>query len=521
MLRERLYPLVAVASPAPAAPGAPAQELRRGRRIGILFICCFALLMVTLDITIVNVALPSIEHQLHAPVSGLQWVIDAYSVVLASLLMLSGSTADRIGRKRMFSTGLVLFSLGSLLCSVAPDLALLVVFRMVQAVGGSMLTPIAMSIITNTFTDPRERAQAIGIWGAVTGVSLALGPVVGGVLVTAVGWRAIFWVNVPVGLVALLLTLRFIPESRAPRARRPDLVGQALVIVLLASLTYGIIEAPTAGLGSPEIVAMFVLAVVSVGGLLLYEPRRRDPLLELRFFRSVPFTSATVIAVAIFAGMGGFLFMNTLYLQDARHLSALHAGLDTLPAAAMTMLLAPVSGWLVGRRGSRIPIVLSGAGLLLASVMLAQITGSTSFVWLFAAYVVFGTGYGVANAPITNNAVSGMPRAQAGVAAAIASTSRQVGQALGVAVSGALVTAGTAGQALARGLPSATRPAWWVLAGCGALVLTMGFASTSSWATRTARRTAERLNPEGIGAAALTGALRPDGRPVAQREPTD
>ncbi len=463
--------------------------------------------MVTLDVTIVNVALPSIARQLHAPVAGLQWVVDAYTVVLGSLLMLSGSTADRIGRKRMFVIGLVLFSLGSLLCSVSPALTPLILFRMMQAIGGSMLSPVAMSIITNTFTEPRERAQAIGLWGAVSGISLALGPVLGGLLVTTVGWRAIFWVNVPVGALALVLTLRYIPESRAARPRRPDLVGQALVIILLASITYGIIEAPSAGLGSPRIVAMFVLAVAATCGLLLYEPKRGEPLVELRFFRSVPFTSATVIAVAIYAGIGGFLFLNTLYLQVTRHLSALHAGLDTLPAAAVTTVLAPVSGFLVSRRGSRVPIVVSGAALLGAGVMLAQITDSTSFVWLFVAYVVFGTGYGLANAPITNNAVSGMPRAQAGVAAAIASTSRQVGQTLGVAIAGALATVGTTGHALARALPGATHAAWWGLGGCGALVLALGFVSTSPWATRAALRTAEALNPEGIGAAQLTGAI--------------
>jgi EmrB/QacA subfamily drug resistance transporter len=461
--------------------------------------------MVTLDITIVNVALPSVQHDLHAPVSGLQWIVDAYTLVLGSLLMLSGSTGDRIGRRRMFTIGLVLFSLGSLLCSLAPDLTLLVVFRMVQAIGGSMLTPIAMSIITNTFTRPKERAQAIGVWGAVTGVSLALGPVVGGLLVTSIGWRSIFWVNVPVGVVATVLTLRYVPESRAPRPRKLDLAGQFLVIALLASLTYGIIEAPTRGLGSPEIVSMFAVSVASLVGLALYEPRRVDPLIELRFFRSVPFASATVIAVAVFAGMGGFLFMNTLYLQETRGLSALHAGLDTIPAAAMTIVLSPVSGWLVGRRGSRLPIVLSGAALLVAGALLAQITRDTSYVWLFAAYVVFGTGYGVANAPITNNAVSGMPRAQAGVAAAIASTARQVGQTLGVAVTGALVTAGTAGHALATRLPAATHPAWWVLAGGGALVIAIGYVSTTPWSTGTALRTARELNPEGVDAAGLTG----------------
>lgn len=491
-------------------PSSGPDRSSRGRRIGVLFICCFALLMVTLDITIVNVALPSIQHDLHAPVSGLQWVVDAYTLVLGSLVILSGSTGDRIGRRKMFTIGLALFSLGSLLCSLAPNLGLLVVFRMVQAIGGSMLAPIAMSIITNTFTDPRERAQAIGVWGAVTGVSLALGPVVGGILVTSIGWRSIFWVNVPVGVIATVLTLRYVPESRAPVRRRLDLVGQVLVIVLLASLTYGIIEAPTRGLGSPVIVGMFAVAVASIAGLALYEPRRGEPLIELRFFRSVPFASATVIAIAVFAGMGGFLFMNTLYLQDSRGLSALHAGLDTIPAAAMTMVLSPVSGWLVGRRGSRLPIVLSGTGLLVASALLAQITRDTSFVWLFAAYVVFGTGYGVANAPITNNAVSGMPRSQAGVASAIASTSRQVGQTLGVAVAGALVTAGTAGHAFAGRLPQATHSAWWVLAGCGVLVIVIGFVSTTAWSAGTALRTARELNPEGVEAAGLTGgATRP------------
>ena len=194
------------------------HELSRSRRIGILLICSMSLLIVGLDVTIVNVALPSIGHDLGASVSGLQWVIDAYTLVLASLLMLSGSTADRLGRKRTFILGLAVFSTGSLLCSLAPNLELLVVFRMMQAIGGSMLNPVAMSIITNTFTDPRERAQAVGVWGAVVGVSMALGPVIGGLLVTTAGWQSIFWINIPVGVAAIVLTLRYIPESKAPRA---------------------------------------------------------------------------------------------------------------------------------------------------------------------------------------------------------------------------------------------------------------------------------------------------------------
>src|SRR5436190_14330376 len=180
-----------------------------------------SLFIVGLDSTIVNVALPSIGRELHASVSGLQWTIDAYALVLASLLMFAGSTADRIGRRKTFQAGLAVFTIGSLLCSLAPGLGWLVAFRMVQAVGGSMLNPVAMSIITNTFTDPAERARAIGVWGGVVGISMAAGPLAGGLLVESVGWRSIFWVNLPVGLAALLLTLRYVPESRAPKARRP------------------------------------------------------------------------------------------------------------------------------------------------------------------------------------------------------------------------------------------------------------------------------------------------------------
>lgn len=196
-------------------------ELSPRRRMLVLAICCMSLLIVSLDTTALNVGLPSMQRELHASTAGLQWTIDAYTLVLASLLMLAGSTGDRVGRKKVFMTGLVVFSIGSLLCSLAPNLDSLIAFRMVQAVGGSMLNPVAMSIITNTFTDPRERARAIGVWGAVVGISMAAGPLVGGLLVESVGWRAIFWVNIPVGLAAVLLTLRFVPESRAPKAAAP------------------------------------------------------------------------------------------------------------------------------------------------------------------------------------------------------------------------------------------------------------------------------------------------------------
>ena len=466
------------------------SELSHRRRMLVLAICCMSLLIVSLDNTVLNVALPSIQKDLHASVAGLQWTIDAYTLVLASLLMLAGSTADRIGRKRVFMAGLVVFTIGSVLCSLAPNLASLVAFRMVQAVGGSMLNPVAMSIITNTFTDPRERARAIGVWGGVVGISMAAGPLVGGLLVDSVGWRSIFWLNLPVGMAALLLTFRYVPESRAPKARRPDPVGQLLVITLLGSLTYAIIEAPNSG--APTVVAFGALALAALLTLLRYEPRRAQPLIDLRFFRSAPFSGATIVAISAFAALGGFLFLSTLYLQNARGLTALHAGLWMLPMAAMTFVCAPLSGRLVGSRGPRFSLLVAGVTMTASGVLFAAFEAETSNVTLVIGYVLFGLGFGFVNAPITNTAVSGMPRAQAGVAAAVASTSRQIGQTLGVAVVGAVLASGVGSSSYRDVFVSAARPGWWIIAACGLSVLAVGALTSGPWARRTAERTANR-----------------------------
>ncbi|MFG3287379.1 MFS transporter [Streptomyces sp. NPDC048179] len=466
-------------------------ELSPRRRMLVLAICCMSLLIVSLDTTALNVGLPSMQRELHASTAGLQWTIDAYTLVLASLLMLAGSTGDRVGRKKVFMTGLVVFSIGSLLCSLAPNLESLIAFRMVQAVGGSMLNPVAMSIITNTFTEPRERARAIGVWGAVVGISMAAGPLVGGLLVESVGWRAIFWVNIPVGLAAVLLTLRFVPESRAPKARRPDPVGQVLVIALFGSLTYAIIEAPTAG--TATVLPFAAVALVALAGLLWYEPRRDEPLIDLRFFRSAPFSGATVIAISAFASLGGFLFLSTLYLQNVRGLDALHAGLWMLPMAVPMFLCAPLAGRLVASRGPRLPLVVAGVAMTASAVLFAAFEAETSDTTLFLGYVVFGIGFGFVNAPITNTAVSGMPRSQAGVAAAVASTSRQLGQTLGVAVIGAVLASGITGSAYRTTFVTAARPGWWILAGCGLAVLTLGALTNGRWARTTADRAAQRL----------------------------
>lgn len=464
------------------------EELSPRRRILILAICCTSLLVVSMDGTIVNVALPALRRDLHASVSSLQWTIDAYTLVLAGFLMLAGSTADRIGRRRTFQTGLASFGLGSLLCSLAPSVGWLIAARALQAVGGTMLNPVAMSIITNTFTDRVQRAKAIGAWGAVAGLSLGLGPIVGGALVDSIGWRSIFWINVPIVVVAIVGTALFVPESRAARARRFDPVGQLLVILVLGCVVYSIIEAPRLGWSSPEILTLLAVAVLAVAGLLVYEPRRTDPLLELRFFRSAPFSGATVVAVATYCGYGSFLFLNTLYLQDVRGLSALRAGFYTLPVAVLILILAPISGRVVGTWGTKVPLLFAGATMILFGLASTWLTPTTPLLALLGIYVLFGLGQGLVNPPITNSAVSGMPASMAGVAASVASTSRQAGMTLGVALSGSMV-----GSTVLRGgvpFTLATHAVWWMVVGLGAVVFVLGLATTSRWALGTAARAA-------------------------------
>jgi EmrB/QacA subfamily drug resistance transporter len=371
-----------------------------------------------------------------------------------------------------------------------------------------MLSPAAMSIIRNVFADPAERARAIGVYAAIFGLSMALGPVLGGTLVDSVGWRAVFLVNLPVAAAAIVLAYRMVPESRAAQPRRVDPVGQLLVIVGLASLTYGIIEGPERGWGSVEIVSLLATSALAFGILIPYELHRREPLLEVRFFRSVPFSGASAIAVCAFAALGGFLFLNTLYLQNVRGLSPLSAGLYMVPMAAMVVACAPLSGRIVGSHGPRPSLLVAGGGLIAGVAMLTQLQADTAPAYILAAYTVFGLGFGFVNPPITNTAVSGMPPSQAGVAAAVASTSRQVGVTLGVAMVGAIIggNAALSGGA-ASDFTTAARPAWWAMLGVVSGVLLLGALSTSRWAEGTARRTADALEEyPGTHAAALTPA---------------
>jgi EmrB/QacA subfamily drug resistance transporter len=463
------------------------------RRELVLAICCMSMLIVGLDVTILNVALPAIQKDFNASVSGAQWTIDAYSLVIACFLMLSGSTGDRLGRKRTFQVGLLTFTIGSALCSVAPSLGTLIAFRMIQAIGGSMLNPVAMSIVTNVFTEPKERARAIGWWGGVAGVSIAGGPLVGGALVQLIDWRAVFWVNIPVGLAAIALTHKFVPESKAPHPRKLDPLGQVLMIATLGLLVFGIIEAPNHGWGSPLILACFVGAIACGAGLAFWESRHPEPLIDLRFFRSPPFSGAAICSICAFVSMGGFLFLNTLYLQEVRGYSALHAGVALLPMAALMMVFSPLSGRLIAHRGPRPSLMIGGAGMLAGGLVSALPAGPPSDLRLFLGYALLGVGLGWVNAAITNTAVSGMPREQAGVAAGVASTTRQLGSALGVAIIGSVIADHVTKVAAGPAFTSAQRVSWGIIALCGLIALSVGGATTGAWGRRKAKANAARM----------------------------
>jgi EmrB/QacA subfamily drug resistance transporter len=496
----------------PKATAGEREPVRRGvpepgrrRRFLVLTICCASIVVVVMDISIVNVALPAMRRDLHVSVSGLQWTVDAYTLVLASFLVLAGSTADRVGRRRIFQVGLAAFGLGSLLCGLAPSIGWLIAARVLQAVGGTMLNPVAMAIIANTFPGRAERARAIGVFGSVSGLSLGLGPILGGALVDGFGWRSIFWVNVPIVAAAIVCTALFVPESRAARARRFDPVSQTLVILVLGSVVYAIIESSRLGWTSPVILGLLAVAVLGALGILGYEPHRVDPLLELRLFRSVPFSAAIVMALWGLCAFGAFLFVTTLYLQDVRGMSALTAGLCLLPVGGMIVVLAPLTGRLVGRRGPRLPLVVSGAALALGGGASIWLGPATPLPAVLAVYLLFGIAVGTINPPITNSAVSGMPASMAGVAASLASAGRQTGTTLGVAISGTIV-----GSALARGgmaFTSAEHGVWWTVLGLGVGILVLALLSTGRWALDTAARAAALF--DGVDTGTAAGARHP------------
>ena len=451
----------------------------------VLAVCCVSVLLVGIDMTAVNLALPSIGREFHTGASGLSWIIDAYTLVLATFLMFSASTADRIGRKLVFRIGLGVFVLGSALCALAPSLGWLIAFRALQGLGGSMLNPVAMAILSSVYPEPADRAKAIGVWSGVIGLSLALGPIVGGALVDSpLGWRGIFLINLPIGLAAIAVAAKVTPESKAARPRRADPPGQALIALTLAGLVFGVIEGPKLGWSTPAIIVPLAAAAVALAAFLVVEFRRCEPLLDPRFFRSVPFSAANLIAVLSFGSLGAFLYLNSIYLQEARGYSPLDAGLLMLPLAVVSVLWGPRNGKILGRHGSRIPLLIAGTALTAAAVILTQVSLTTPIAWLLVAYALMGLGNSAVGAPITHTAVAGMPREQAGAAAGVSSATRQIGQTVGVAIAGVTLAAGSSSHAA---LAAATHLGWTLNIGYGAAVFILGLLSTTAWAKKTAR----------------------------------
>lgn len=423
-----------------------------------LVVTCLGFFMVLLDASIVTVALPTIQADLHANLSDLQWAVDAYTLPFAALLLTAGTLGDRFGRKRLFLSGLVLFLIGSTFCGFAPTLGWFLFGRVAQGLGAAALTPGSLSVLVSAFSEPRERAQAIGIWSGISGMALAAGPLVGGLLIQVSSWPAIFFVNLPVGVVALALGWPGLSESRNPNAQQIDLPGQVLVTGGLTCLIMALIESSSQGWTSPLILGLFIGSAVCFSVFLLVEARVREPMLPLHLFVSRVFSVANVTAVVVGFALLGTVFFVAQYFQIVQGYTALQSGLRTLPATMGMFVVAPFAGWLVARLGPRLPIVL---GTLLSSGALFLMTSLTPFssyasIWWILG--MWGIGFGFMLSPLTAAVLSATPPSRAGLGSSMISTSRQVGATLGIAVLGAVVLQQFSGniisQLIQRGVPA-------------------------------------------------------------------
>ncbi|MBV9605743.1 MAG: MFS transporter [Solirubrobacterales bacterium] len=408
------------------------------RKWWTLLAVCTGVFMLLLDITIVNVALPYIQQAFHASLADLQWVIDAYALTLAAFLLTAGSIGDLIGRRLVFAAGIVVFTLGSALCGFAPDPTFLALARAFQGVGGAIMFATSLALLAAAFP-PRERGVAFGVFGAVTGVAVAVGPVIGGALTSGLSWRWIFFVNLPIGILALLVTLREVDESKAPVARRPDWAGFVTFTLGLTALVYGLIRSHPDGWGSTTVAGSLIAAVVLLTAFFVIELRSRAPMLDLGLLRVPTFNGGLIAAWAISAGLFSLLTYIVLYLQNVLGSSAIATGVRLLPLTGATFLTAGLAGRLTGHVPTRWLIgpgfALIGVGLLL----LRGITPSDDWTHLLPGLIVAGIGGGFVNVPLASTAVGVVEPARAGMASGINSTFRQVGIATGVAALGSIL----------------------------------------------------------------------------------
>lgn len=420
--------------------------------LGLIAIC-FGFFMVILDTSVVNVALPALQHDLHGSLEELQWVVNGYTLIFASLLLSAGTLGDRLGHKRTFLLGYVLFTGASLLCSLAPSLTLLIAARVLQGVGPALLVPSSLSLITHGFQDPGKRARAVGIWVGSSGIGLAGGPVIGGFLVETLGWRSIFLLNVPFGLLALALTRRFVSETPRRTAQKRDLWGQACVIVALATLTYALIEGRSQGWISPQIVSLFLLCIGASGGFLFIEARHSAPLLPLHFFSSRDFRVPLLVGCILNFGLYGILFVLSLFFQDISHYPAVLAGVALLPITVAAGSTALISGRITARLGPRRPMIGGLAASGLGTLLLLLGETNNVFLVLTVGEIVVGLGCGMTIPAMTTALLSAVPKSQVGVASALLNASRQLGGVLGVAILGSILGSVSVRSAFLAGMP--------------------------------------------------------------------
>ena len=403
----------------------------------VLTVMCVGYFLVLLDVTVINVALPQIGSGLGSNMSGLQWVVDGYALALATLLLAGGTLGDLYGHKRVVLTGVVVFGLASLACGLAPNTGLLVAARVLQGIGAALLLPGTLAIITNAFPEPDRQARAIGIWAGIGSLALPAGPLLGGALVQGLGWRAVFFLNLPIVMVAGAVALRVVHESREAEGRRLDRAGIALGGLLLAAVTFAFIQAGHTGLGAPVLVAIAV-ALVSLGCFLVVERSTPDPMLPLVMFTRRSFSTANAVAGMMNLGTLGLLFLLTLYLQTVQHRSPLNAGIAVLPLFLPLSALAPIAGRLNARLGPKLPMAL---GLLVAAggvALITQWSTGTLYLTLLPPLLAWGIGLGLLTPAVVSAAVSAVEPQRTGLASGINNTARQAGGAIGIAAYGAI-----------------------------------------------------------------------------------
>ena len=417
--------------PTQTEEGGATRDVRRERLT--LLAMCFGLFMIMLDNTIVNVALPSIQRDVHASPETLAWTVNAYVVAFAALILLGGKLGDRFGRRRMFVVGLAIFTAASAACALSTTAGALVAARAVQGVGAALLNPLSLSILVATF--PRRRlSAAIGVWAGISGLGLAIGPLLGGVLVENADWSAVFWINVPIGIVAAFVTLHAVRESRDLTLRSVDLPGAALVTLALFCVVWGLIKSDTHGFGSAYVIGFLVAGLGLLAAFVTWERRADDPMLPLSFFSRRLFSVSDAVMLLVGFAMFGAIFYGALFLQNIQGYSALQAGIRTLPWTLMILLVAPLAGRLNARIGARAPATV-GMLLLAAGLYgLARLQADSPYSSIWPYFVLAGIGTALAMPTLSATAMSAIAATKAGVASGVLNTARQVGGALGIAV---------------------------------------------------------------------------------------